>query len=199
MNKSRALAATVLAAALALAGCGGTDRATNAGSTPSPGAAQAFNDADVTFAQGMIPHHRQAVAMAELAAERATSREVKKLAADIEKAQGPEIDTMAGWLRAWDQTVPQDTTGMGHEGTDHSATTMPGMMSAEDMRDLEGASGTQFDRMFLQMMIKHHEGAVEMARTEQAEGKYPDAISLARQIETTQTAEIATMRKLLAS
>jgi uncharacterized protein (DUF305 family) len=199
MKKSLALATTALAATLALAGCGGTDRATSTGSTPSPSAAQSFNNTDVTFAQGMILHHRQAIAMAKLAADRATSPEVKKLAGDIEQAQGPEIDTMTGWLQAWGRPVPQDTTSTEHGGMDHGDMTMPGMMSAEDMRGLEGASGTHFDRMFLQMMIKHHEGAIEMARTEQARGKYSDAISLARQIETAQTAEIATMRKLLAS
>jgi uncharacterized protein (DUF305 family) len=199
MKKSLALAATALAAALALAGCGGTDRATSTGPTPSPGAAQSFNNADVTFAQGMIPHHRQAVAMAKLAADRAANPEVKKLAGGIEKAQGPEIDTMTGWLQAWGRPVPQDTTGTGHGDMGHGAMTMPGMMSAEDMRGLQGASGAHFDRMFLQMMIKHHEGAIEMARTEQANGRYADAIALAKQIETAQTAEIAVMKGLLGS
>jgi uncharacterized protein (DUF305 family) len=74
---------------------------------------------------------------------------------------------------------------------------MPGMMSAEDMKSLEGSSGAGFDRMFVQMMIKHHEGAIEMARTEQANGKNADAIALAKQIEKAQAAEIAVMRGLL--
>lgn len=183
MKKFSALAAATLAAALALAGCGGPDE--------SPQTAAQFNDADVTFAQDMIPHHRQAIEMAMLADGRADRPEVKSLATDIERAQDPEIQTMTGWLEAWGEEVPEHASGMDHGGTD-----MPGMMSAEDMKALGQASGAAFDRMFLEMMIRHHEGAIQMARTEQANGKNADAIALAKQIEAAQTAEIATMREL---
>jgi len=185
MRKLPALAA-VAVVVLALAGCGGNDGS-------SPASAQ-FNEADVTFAQGMIPHHRQAIEMAKVAQQRAAGADVKKLAGDIEKAQDPEIQTMAGWLRAWSKDVPTDTSGMQHGGMD-----MPGMMSADEMKALENASGATFDRMFLQMMIKHHEGAIEMARTEQTNGTNPEATALAKQIETAQTAEIGTMEQLLKS
>jgi uncharacterized protein (DUF305 family) len=185
MRKFPALAAVAVAAALALAGCAGTDR------SPQD-AAQSFNDADVAFGQDMIPHHRQAIEMAKLASDRAASTEVESLAAEIEKAQEPEIQTMTSWLEAWGEEVLEDMSGMGHGGMD-----MPGMMSAEDMMALEQASGADFDRMFLEMMIKHHAGAIDMARTEQANGQNRDAKDLAVKIEKGQSAEITTMRGLL--
>lgn len=176
--------------AVLLGGCGDDDN----GETSQD--AQ-FNQADVTFAQGMIPHHRQAIEMSALAEDRAASPEVKELAASIEAAQDPEIDTMTGWLEEWGEDVPSD----GMEGMDHgdmSGGDMPGMMTEEDLDNLEAASGAEFDQMFLTMMIAHHEGAIEMARTEQSEGENPDAIALAEKIETDQDAEIETMRGLLA-
>jgi uncharacterized protein (DUF305 family) len=183
MRKSRFIAAVAVAITLTLTGCGGNEE-------NSQTAAQ-FNDADVTFAQGMIPHHRQAVEMAQLAGTHSQDEEIQRLAAEIESAQDPEIKTMTGWLEAWGEDVPEHTSG-GHGDMD-----MPGMMSAEDMKSLGGSSGAGFDRMFVQMMIKHHKGAIEMARTEQANGKNADAIALAKQIEKAQAAEIAVMRGLL--
>ncbi len=165
----------VLATAL-LVSCGGSDNDHNA--------------ADVTFATDMIPHHQQAVQMAELAESRASNPEVLTLAAEILDAQGPEIETMSGWLEEWDEPVPE---GMG--GMDHGD--MPGMMSEEMMTDLDAASGMNFDEMFLEMMIDHHTGAVEMAQTEQADGQYAEAVELAEEIEASQTAEIETMEALL--
>lgn len=164
------------------------------------------NDADVTFAQQMIPHHQQAVEMADLAATRAESQEVKDLASDIKAAQGPEIETMTGWLEDWDEEVPDadmsDMSGMDHGGMDMSSdgsSGMTGMMSEEDMTALEAASGADFDQMFLTMMIEHHQGAIEMAQTEQTEGEFDAAVELAEEIESAQTAEIAAMQDLLAS
>jgi uncharacterized protein (DUF305 family) len=196
--------AIALAAALTLTACGGDNDDSPAtppsGSTTehhsgaSPSTQGAHNEADVMFAQGMIPHHRQAVEMADLAATRASSPEVKKLAAAIKKAQDPEIQTMSGWLRSWGQSVPQgDMPDMGHG--DHGG--MGGMMSPEQMRKLQDASGKAFDTAFLEMMIEHHEGAVQMAKTEQAQGAHPPAKEMAGAIITTQNAEIAQMNKLL--
>jgi uncharacterized protein (DUF305 family) len=184
MKRLPALAAAALAVVLTLTGCGSDDAA-------SPPADQ-FNDADVSFAQQMIPHHRQAIQMAQHAEQRASSAEVKRLAREIEKAQDPEIQTMAGWLQAWGQDVPEGTAHTGHGAAD-----MPGMMSDQEMQALQDASGAAFDRMFLQMMIKHHDGAIQMARTEQANGQNADAIALARQIESAQTNEISVMKRLL--
>jgi len=154
------------------------------------GDAGGHNKADVTFAQQMIPHHEQAVEMAKLAATRAESAEVKQLAADIEAAQGPEIETMTGWLDSWGEDP-----SMG--GMDHGDMEMPGIMTAAQMDDLMAATGREFDQMFLTMMIAHHQGAIEMAKDEQADGDNEDAVGLAKKIETAQTAEITTMQGMM--
>jgi uncharacterized protein (DUF305 family) len=178
------LTAALVAAAAVLAAC-------------SNGGGDDVNDADVTFAQEMIPHHRQATEMADLAATRSQDAEVLDLAERISAAQGPEIETMTGWLESWGEEVPEDMSGMDHSGMDHGS--MPGMMSADQMAALEAASGPDFDRLFLEMMIEHHEGAIEMARTEQEDGSNADAVALAESIEEEQTAEVAEMRDLLAA
>ncbi|RSN68163.1 DUF305 domain-containing protein [Actinomadura sp. WAC 06369] len=178
---------TILLPALAigLGACGGGG---SAGPAPASAASSAAHNAqDVMFAQMMIPHHRQAVEMAGLAATRAGLPEVKELAVQIEKAQGSEIRTMAGWLRSWGE--PESAGHMGHG--------MDGMMSDGQMAELKGLSGAAFDRAFLEMMIEHHEGAVTMAREEQAGGGSPDAKAMAGAIVRTQRAEIAAMRELL--
>lgn len=183
---------------------GGTESAPateiTAGSTAGP----EHNDADIAFAQQMIPHHEQAVEMSALAETRAGSQEVKELAASIEAAQQPEIDLMTGWLTEWDApaSAPSSDGGTdhgGHDGPGDSGMGMgedSGMMSDEDMTQMEAASGSDFDSMFLEMMIEHHDGAITMAQTEQAEGQNEVAIALAKKIEQDQTAEIETMKSL---
>ncbi|HEY9368165.1 DUF305 domain-containing protein [Streptomyces sp.] len=190
------------AAAVVLAACGadadsstghkghGTTSAAPSASASAPQGDH--NAADVAFAQGMIPHHRQAVEMADLAPTRAESATVKKLAADIKKAQDPEIKTLSGWLTSWREQVPAAGA------MDHSAHGAGGgMMTMEQMDQLKNASGKAFDTAFMELMIKHHEGAVEMAKTEQATGAFPDAKTMAQAIITSQSAEIAQMNKLL--
>jgi uncharacterized protein (DUF305 family) len=181
------------------AACGG-DAGSGSGHTgqqqPAPSAsasadAVGHNDADIQFAQGMIPHHQQAVEMAELAATRAANPQVKDLAAKIATAQAPEITIMSGWLTTWGAPMPSPESGHDAHGS------MPGMMSDADMAGLEKAGGAEFDRMFLDMMIRHHEGALRMATTEQQQGQQPDAKALAKKIEADQTAEIAQMKTLL--
>ena len=148
------------------------------------------------FVQMMIPHHQQAVQMAELAETRAADPEVKKLAGEIKAAQAPEIATMTGWLTAWGMPAPSASAGHGTSmpGMDHG---MPGMMSDADLAKLAAASGTEFDRQFLTMMIAHHEGAITMAKDEVARGVNADAKALAQQIITAQQGEIDTMKKIL--
>ncbi|MBW0088672.1 DUF305 domain-containing protein [Pseudonocardia sp. KRD-184] len=193
---------------LALAGCAaGTDTTTpGAASSSSTGVEQttAHNEADVSFAQGMTVHHQQAVEMAELAATRSRNPQVIDLAARIGAAQGPEIETLNSWLEEWGADVPSADTGGGMGGMDHGGTGamggmggMGGMMTPEQMTRLEQASGPAFDRMFLEMMTEHHTGAVEMARTELAEGSDPRATGLAQTIIDTQQAEIDEMAQLL--
>jgi uncharacterized protein (DUF305 family) len=208
-----AVSAAIATAATVLAACGssdsssssehtGHDRETMSTAGPSStasGAQGSHNAQDVSFAQGMIPHHRQAVAMAGLAASRAKSQQVKDLADKIKQAQDPEINTMSGWLKAWGAKVPDaGMEGMGDmEGMDHSGSPMPGMMSDDEMDKLKGSSGDAFDKAFLRMMIGHHEGAIAMARTEQAKGSYGPATTMAKSIVTSQSSEITGMDKML--
>ncbi|OKI47414.1 DUF305 domain-containing protein [Micromonospora sp. CB01531] len=199
LARRAALAGATVAAALALTGCGGGDHPTAgtghdtpATGSPSPGAT--FGDADVTFAHLMIPHHRQAVAMAELADDRAADPEVRRLAGQIKAAQAPEIARMTDWLTAWGRPVPPASAGHGMPGMDHG---MPGMMSDADLATLKASSGTDFDRQFLTMMIAHHEGALTMAQAELTGGANPEARALAQRIVDAQRAEIDSMRKLL--
>jgi uncharacterized protein (DUF305 family) len=195
--------ALVLSLALTLSACGGSAAPT--GTPPAteppasaPAASAEHNDADVRFAQGMIPHHRQAVEMAEMAVNRAENPEVKALAEQIQAAQDPEINTMTGFLEAWGAEVPADGD---MAGMDHSSmagmSDMSGMMTPEQMDELRNATGAAFDTAFLQMMIAHHEGAISDAQRELAEGVNPQAKDLATEIVTAQTAEIEQMRQLL--
>jgi len=128
--------------------------------------------------------------MAEMAATNATNTEVKTLAASIKAAQAPEITQMSGWLTGWAQPVPDTTMGNGGMAMGD------GMMTDAEMTKLSHATGPAFDRMWLQMMIKHHQGAVAMATTELASGSNGDAKKLAQAIITSQKAEITTMQKL---
>ena len=174
---------------LLVAACGSDDdEPTSASSADS---APAHNDADVEFAQGMIPHHRQAVDMAEMARTQAQSQEVLQLADTIEAAQAPEIATLEGWLEDWGEPV--------EAGMDHGSMGMSGggMMSDDEMSQLMAAQGAEFDRMFLEMMIQHHRGAIDMAETELEEGEFPDAVEMAQTIKDTQEGEIAEMEQLL--
>jgi uncharacterized protein (DUF305 family) len=207
--RGAALAGGTLALSLVLSACGGSGDTTDttasggmnhSGSSSAVGtapehAAEDHNAADVEFAQLMIVHHRGAIEMTEMAGTRAASPEVKDLAKSIQAAQEPEIQTMSGWLETWGEEVPEGTTPVGGS-MGHGGGSMPGMMSEHDMAALEAASGAEFDRMFLEGMTEHHEGAISMAQTEQAEGKYAEAVALAEKIETDQTAEIEEMRGL---
>ncbi len=166
--------------------------------------ASAHNAADLAFVTGMIPHHEQAITMAELATTKASSPEVKQLAEKIKAAQGPEIATMKQWLAAWStpSTIATSASGMDHTSTasspasthDHS---MDGMQSQEQMRTLGMSTGLTFDRLWLQMMIDHHKGALSMAATQRDQGANPDAKALAVAIITGQQAEIDQMNQLL--
>ncbi|MEU4226354.1 DUF305 domain-containing protein [Nonomuraea sp. NPDC026600] len=170
-----------------MAGSDGMGGIVPAATTPSAQPSAIFNDADAVFAQMMIPHHEQAVEMADLALMRASDPEIEELAAKIKAAQEPEIQTMKGWLTEWGK--PVSSGGMGHD--------MPGIMSEEDMKKLEAAKGKAFDKLFAQLMIAHHKGAIEMARTERANGSNPKAKELAKAIGTSQQAEVAQLQKVV--
>ncbi|MFB6842637.1 DUF305 domain-containing protein [Streptomyces sp. NPDC056361] len=208
--RKSALVGAVAAAGLLLSACGTDDAmsgmdhggkpstasatpstpasATASGAAAETGAPGAFNDADVMFAQMMIPHHEQALEMAKLAAGRAEDPEVKELVAAVERAQDPEITKMKGWLKAWGKPA-----SAGH-GSGHG---MPGMMSERDMKDLAAAKGKAFDRRFAELMIAHHEGAVAMAEDERKNGGNTTAKALADDVVRTQSEEIGALRKIL--
>ncbi len=197
--RTAATAALAQVAALTLAGCaGGTGSGSESmpgmdhGSSSSPSAVMAdFNDADVMFAQMMIPHHQQAVEMADMIlAKDGIDEGVLTLAEEIKAAQQPEIEQLQGWLEEWG--ADSDTESM--DGMDHGG----GMMSDEDMQSLEAATGADASRLFLEQMTMHHEGAITMAQDEVDNGQNADAVELAQTIVETQTAEIATMQELLA-
>ena len=195
---------SALTAAMLFA-CGGTGDDPGAAPTPTATSGPAtvtagpHNTIDIEFAQMMIPHHQQAVQMADLAAGRAADPRVTQLAAAIRAAQQPEIATMTGWLTSWAQPTTMPGMPSGHSGHDMGGGAMPGMMSEADMTTLEALSGTEFDRSFLTLMVAHHNGAVDMARSEQREGRYPPALALARSIQAGQTAEIRVMKQILGS
>ncbi len=165
---------TLLAAVLLVAGCG---------------ASASHNDADVAFVTDMIPHHTQAVEMSALAADRAASPQVKALAAQISGAQEPEIAQMQAFLKDWGRPAAPTAVSM----------PMSGMMTGGQMQQLTTSSGAAFDRLFLQEMTQHHNGAVDMAGVELRDGASADAKALAQKIIDAQRAEIATMGSLLAA
>lgn len=173
-----------------------TPAVTTTGS-PTSTANAAHNAADTTFAQMMIIHHQGAIEMADLAVRKAQDEQVKALAQRIAAAQGPEIKTMTDWLTSWGETPSPSPSGM--PGMDHPGMDMNGMSQKEVMAQLEALSGTEFHRDFLTLMIAHHQGAVTMAQTELANGKNPDARTLAQKIINDQQAEIKQMQDLLAS
>ncbi|GAA2380496.1 DUF305 domain-containing protein [Nonomuraea africana] len=153
---------------------------------PSPTA----NAVDVTFMQDMIIHHRQALDMAILAPTRAKSEKLKGLAARIKDAQGPEIQYMTTWLQEQGQKVPEHHAA--HDG-------MPGMATPEQLAALKAATGVEFDRLFLSLMIAHHQGAITMATKVIGDGSHQRISELAADIGVEQTAEIRRMQEMQAA
>ena len=171
-------------------GSSGSPSAAGSPATSSTPAAGQHNDADVMFAQGMIPHHQQAVAMSDMIlAKDGIDAKVTDLATQIKAAQAPEIAQMSGWLAGWGEN-PSPSMGMDHDMGG-------GMMSQADMDALDQATGQDAARLFLTGMITHHKGAITMAQNEVANGQNPEAIALAQKIITDQQAEIDTMNQLL--
>ena len=196
--RAAATAALTVTALLAFAGCAGTTSSGGdmsgmdhgSSSSASPAATGDANDADIMFASMMMEHHTQAVEMSDtILGKDGIDERVIALAEDIKAAQQPEIDTMDGWLEDWGA----DTSDM--EGMDHGG----GMMSEDDMQALEDATGVDASRLFLEQMIEHHRGAIDMAQDEVDNGQNGDAVALAQTIIDTQMTEIATMEEILAT
>jgi uncharacterized protein (DUF305 family) len=217
-----ALAALVITAGCSNSGgeqqAGQTATATTAtaSATTSP-SGEAHNQADVMFAQHMIPHHQQAIEMSDMVlGKQGIDPRVTELANQIKAAQGPEIEQMQGWLKEWgtpqmpmpsggmpghgDMPMPSgDMSGHGSMPGMPGMTGMSGMMSEEDMTALQNAQGVEASKLFLTQMITHHEGAITMAQTEIKDGQYPAAVELAKAIITAQQKEIDTMKGILAT
>ena len=152
-----------------------------------------FTEADVRFMQGMIAHHGQAIHMSRLAATRGADARLLRFARKIDQSQAGEIVLMQEWLRANDQFAPDTSAWRGMS--------MPGMLTAAELAELDAARGAEFDRRFLVLMIRHHEGALRMVADLLASPRAAqdvDVSVLANDVETTQTAEIGLMRPMLA-
>ena len=177
----------VLAAGFLLAACnqGGGDQ--EQGTAPAEAAP---SDADVTFTQNMLPHHRQAIEMAKLVDTHTDRPELRELVDSIQSSQSQEISQMQAWLRTWGKPA---TPSEGHGG--HGDTEMPGMMTDADMRRLMESTGTEFDLTFVEMMAAHHQGAIGMANTELEDGSLPEVTRLAQQIIDIQRDEIDQLQR----
>jgi uncharacterized protein (DUF305 family) len=183
---------------------GETARTTAPEDFTGPAAPGEWNQADVAFVTDMIGHHLQALDMAALAPDRAESPDVVAFAERIAAAQGPEIHALAAWLQERELPVPAeveslDGTGprVPDAGHDHGPGGMAGMLSAEQMSALEAASGAEFDRLFLEGMIQHHQGALDMADVVLVDGQDTYALEIAADTAAGQGAEIDRMRGLL--
>lgn len=193
---ARAVAAlTAVAAALFLSSCAGpasdghTEHQNDA--PVITGQPAGYNADDVAFATNTIPHHQQAVQLSALVPDRTTNQEVITLAKQISAAQQPEIEAMKVFLVQWNENPD---TNSGHTG---HGNTMAGMVDEATMTKLGSLNGAGFDRLWLQSMISHHQGAIEMAKAEIANGENVDAVALAKNIVTTQEAEIGRMKQML--
>ncbi len=209
------LTALTLGVALGLAGCGGGNdpggmsgmghspsspqmsqlpSSTASSSDSSPSTAVQFNDADATFVQEMLPHHKQAVEMSNTLLQKSgVSAETTVLAKQIKAAQQPEITTMEGWLKDWGKSADPGMGGMDHGGMGG------GMATDAEMKKFAQADGASAEKMYLEMMTKHHQGAITMAETEIKNGQNPNAVQLANTVASSQQAEIDTMLKLMAN
>ncbi len=172
--------ATIVAVTLAACGSGG-----------SPSSNAAFNDADVEFLQGMVPHHSQAVEMAEMVPDRSDRPELNELADNIISSQNEEIEQMNSLLS--DAGAEPVEGGMDHGDMAEGDMAMTGMMDDQQMQDLESSDGQDFEVMFLDMMTAHHQGAIEAAEQVLDGGENPDVADLADEIIQAQQSEIEQM------
>jgi uncharacterized protein (DUF305 family) len=184
-----------------LTACGSNDESGTDGmagmSDSGSESSSSADTADVAFAQLMIPHHEQAVEMADLALKYATTTEVKDLASEIKGAQGPEIEQMTQWLQDWGAPTSMASSDGDMGDMDMGGMGSDGMMSEEAMQGLAESRGAEFDQMWLQMMIAHHEGAITMAQQVLDTTNNAEVTTLANDIVQTQQAEIESMQRLL--
>jgi uncharacterized protein (DUF305 family) len=183
-----------LTTAVLLTSCGTAakeDQGTGA-SASSTSQVATHNADDVLFAQSMMPHHQQAIDLAAMVPDRSTNPEMLTLAATIAGQQQPEIATMKALLMQWDVNPDEMSHPSGHAGM-----AMAGMVDDATMVKLDSLKGADFDILWLQSMITHHQGAIEMAKAEIADGKNVDMTTLARNMIAAQQAEIDQMKLML--
>lgn len=203
-SSPRAAAAVVLAAATSIGCSAAARRAEPAPPPPAVVPRPAVTEADVHFMTGMIPHHAQAVRIAGLAPSHGARADVRALAARIVVAQQDEIALVQTWLRDHRLPVPDATAARMHmsmNGMEH-AMLMPGMLTDAQLARLDAARGTEFDRLFLEAMIRHHHGAVEMVdQLFHANGAGQDetVFRFASDVYADQTTEIDRMQTMLAT
>ncbi len=196
MKSSKILAPLALGALVMMTGCGSSSSSSDSTSVGDSLAGDSpavdFDDADVMFAQMMIPHHEQAIEMSDIALDPqvSASETVRELATRIKGAQDPEIDQMTGLLAAWGESTVMDPD------VDHGSM-MSGMLTVDDLDALSQLRGAEFDTAWLEAMIAHHEGAIQMAQDVLNDGVNLEVRSLAEQIIEGQQAEIDEMRALV--
>jgi uncharacterized protein (DUF305 family) len=187
-------------AVLLFLGCSGessSGRGDAATPTAAPdGIAANFNHADAHFVRSMVPQNDQAVEMCKMVLDkRGVKTEVRDLAKQIRRVQAPQFEIMNGWKETWNQMPGQGAEtnegGAGHHGGEN------GLMTEEQMEELDLADGSTAQRLFLEGMIRHHQGAVAIAEEEAGAGLDMDAVELAKEMVATQKAEIAAMQHVL--
>lgn len=183
--------AAALTTAVVVSSCSKTeDHSQHATSTTMSSATAAAHDADdVMFAQMMIPHHQQAVQLASLAPQHTDNQAILKLASSIAGEQQPEIDAMKALLLQWDVDPMGDHSGHG--------AAMRGMVDDATMAKLGSLKGPEFDTLWLQAMIGHHQGAIEMAKAEIVNGQSADMTTMAKSMVSAQQSEIDQMKQML--
>ena len=187
--------AAVMLAVGVLAACGNPPEHRGAGSSSAQVSEAAnHNAADIAFARNMVPHHKQAVQMAQIAPTNTTNQQIIALANQITTTQLPEIQAFTAWLMQWQDT--QDTQDS-HDAGSQDGRGLPGMVDQATMGRLQSLTGAEFDRLWLTSMIGNHRGAVTMAQDELAHGRNADVMYLARTIIANQQAEIARMQQML--
>ena len=195
MTRLVAAALALLTAALLVSSCSSPASGGHADhpTTDQPvitGQPAGYNADDVAFATNMIPHHQQAVDLSAMVPDRSANADLIALAKQISAAQQPEINVMKVFLVQWNENPDTNSGHAGHDGT------MEGMVDQATMTKLESLSGAEFDKLWLESMISHHQGAIEMAKVEIANGDNVDAKALAKNIVDTQEAEIGQMKQM---
>lgn len=156
------------------------------------------NDADVTFMQDMLPHHAQALQMTAMVGARTQREDLPLFARRMDISQDDEMAQIERWLEVRDEPVPDADAGPDHGGMD--GMDMPGMLTEEELTALEAAEGEEFDRLFLESMIRHHEGALAMVSQllEDEGGQETEIFQFVNHVDSDQRIEITRMQQMLA-